>query len=215
MSDSSTATEPQEPHGAVDWGYNLGWLAMALLIGYLTYVGIISNPPVDPSDREAVDNPDQAGKAIIATEVEIQSLDPLTNEVRWELRVPATEGGISGATTFESPTIVLYPKSHAFTITASRGTIEQAPEGQLHAAENVRLTLEGPIEGANADRSEWFTASSATWDGTAEQLSLRGTPLTLFRGGLTVSAQALVVQYAGGVAPVYTLSGGVHIESGK
>jgi|GEM_PF-5849910 len=214
MSDTLHEHDQKKSSASLDWGYNLGWLLITVIIGFLTYVGVASNPPVAATDRDPVDNPIEAGHAITATEVEIQSLDPKTNEVRWELRVPATDGGLTGATTFESPAILLYPKTHAFTITAARGRIDQAPEGTEHQAENVRLTLSGPIAGGNSDRSEWFTADSATWDGATEHLTLRGGPLTLVRGGMTVQAQELVVQYAGGGSPIYTLSGGVHITSG-
>lgn len=193
-------------------GYILGWGVMAGLIGYVTYAVVASNPAVAPPDRAKVESDDPVGTALIATEVRVQSLDPDTSAVRWQLRVPKTAGGIESTTTFDDPTIVLYPATRNFVITAARGTLEQAPSGEMHQAGNVRLTLAGPIEGRNADGSEHFTADSAFWNGLTEQLELTGSPLLVERSGLRLSAQRLVVTFVADGTAKYDLTGGVEIQ---
>lgn len=210
--DSGAASPYDFPQRRPDWGYYLVWGILLLLTGLATYFGVVSNPAIAPPDREPIEPLDGGGQSVTAKAVRIQALDPGSSTVRWELRVPETAGGITSATTFDQPEIILFPEAQGFRITAQQGSLREAPAGEAHDSANARLDLSGPIQGRSADGREEFSAESATWDGRLQQLTLTGSPLRLLRQGLQVTASRLIVTFAADGTAAYDLSGGVRVE---
>ena len=194
-----------------EFTYAFWWLLVCALLGYGTYLAVESTPKIAPQDK-AKPPFDTTPKEIEASNVLIKSMEPGTSTVRWELAVPETSAGISSASRFENPEIVLYPEGEGFTITAKNGTLAQAPAGEEHKADNSKLTLEGPIVGTSIDKSQSFKAAHAEFDGALNQLTLTGSPIELRRGGLIVRTPKLVVTFRANGNHRYEMSSGVDVE---
>ncbi|HYE78022.1 MAG TPA: hypothetical protein VEI97_08555 [bacterium] len=192
--------------------YALGWLLAAVVAGWGTLLLIQTAPEEYPVDRR---NPDADApdlpQSVVASQVKIQEVDPATQEVRWELKVPETAGGPTSASSFENPEITLFPSTNGFRIRAASAILAEAPAGQIHGAANAHLELKGPIEGRSADGTQSFTADTAVWRGEETTLTLTGNPLTLRRGNIDAQARRLMVTFFPDKPPQYDLEGAVSV----
>ncbi|MEO7993877.1 MAG: hypothetical protein ABI743_05720 [bacterium] len=214
VSPTPASPSPSPAHrGVIDWGYILGWALACLLVGYGTYWVVQTNPAGYPTDRRDADaKSDTTGHSVVGN-LMMQALDPATNTVTWELRVPNSSGSVTEGGVFQDPAIVLFPSSRQFRITATSGTIHGTtvgPDGAVQSSE-VEMKLAGPIEGASADGQESFEADSAEWVGATRQLTLHGSPLVLHRGPMVLKAERIVVTAETTGSLHYDLTGSVEV----